>query len=403
MATSRSRVMYHAPVGRLRRRVLAAVGGLLVSWTGIPGARAEVDVVIVVGAGGADEYASQFAEWAERWRATAEEAGARVARLGPRPGSAVTRGQAETLAEPAAPDDAGGAEDVEAPEHPAEPGEGETRRAKAVNDGEAKADPEPSVGFEAEEVEQPETEDRKQLVELLGRLKEEDRSAPLWVVMIGHGTFQQGRANFNLRGPDISSEDLAAALADAQRPLVVVNCASASGPFIAALSGENRVVVTATRGGDEQNFARFGDYLSQAIGDLSADLDHDQRVSILEAFLSASGQLRQYYERRGQLATEHSLIDDNGDQRGTPPEFFRGIRVVSRAQDDLTPDGELAARMVLREASDLPPLSRERQQRVEEIEVAVNALRERKSELDPDAYYAELEKLMVEMAKLLVD
>lgn len=318
---------------------LIAMCCVMASTIGSAEACAGVDVVIAVGAGGTEDYAAQFAEWAERWRATAAEADAMVAQVGP----------------------------------------------------------------QVEHEETPEADDRQQLLELLERLKGEDPGSPLWLVFIGHGTFQQGRANFNLRGPDLSAEDLAAVLADAQRPLVIVNSASASGPFIAAVAGENRVVVTATRGGDEQNFARFGDYLSQAIGDLSADLDHDHRVSILEAFLSASDQTRQYYDRRGQLATEHALIDDNGDQRGTPAEFFRGIRVVNRAQDNLQPDGELAARTVLHAAGDVVPLDPEKEQRIGEIEVAVNELRERKPEMEADAYYTELEKLMVEMARLLTE
>lgn len=322
---------------RNARAVLWAVCSVVAALIGNSDARAETDVVIAVGAGGTEDYAMQFAEWAERWRAIADEAGATVAQVGPH------------------------ADD-----------------------------------------ETPETDDRQQLLELLDHLKADDPDSPLWLVMIGHGTFQQGRANFNLRGPDVSADDLATALADARRPLVIVNSASASGPFIAALSGEDRVVVTATRDGDEQNFARFGDYLSQAIGDRSADLDHDHSVSILEAFLSASDQTRQYYDRRAQLVTEHALIDDNGDQRGTPAEFFRGVRVVSRAKDEIEPDGQLAARRVLLPASDMAQLEPVEQHRAEEIETAVNELRERKGEMETDAYYAELEKLMVEMARLLV-
>lgn len=324
-------------LGSTGRIALAAVcWGIIVG--GVSHARAEVDVLIAVGAGGTEDYAKQFSEWAERWRATAEQAGATVAQVGPH-----------------------------------------LKNGKTA-----------------------ETDDRQQLLELVEQLKGNDAPSPLWLVLIGHGTFQQGRANFNLRGPDISADDLAMALADAERPLVIINSASSSGPFIATLSGEDRVVVTATRGGDEQNFARFGDYLSRAIGDLSTDLDHDHSVSILEAFLAASGQTRQYYERHGQLATEHSLIDDNGDGRGTPADFFRGIRVVTEAKDEVEPDGQLAARTVLLTETDVAQLDPEKQQRAEEIETAVNELRERKSEMESDAYYAELEKLMVEMSRLLV-
>src|SRR5262245_16989655 len=36
---------------------------------------------------------------------------------------------------------------------------------------------------------------------------------PLWIVLIGHGTFDGKEAKYNLRGPDISDQDLASWLA----------------------------------------------------------------------------------------------------------------------------------------------------------------------------------------------
>ena len=144
----------------------------------------------------------------------------------------------------------------------------------------------------------------------------------LWIVFIGHGTYDGQAAKFNLRGPDISAADLAAVLKPCQRPLAVIDCASASGPFINALSGTNRVIITATRSGSEVNATRFGGYLAKAIADPSADLDKDGQTSLLEAFLLASRQTQQFYKEAGRLATEHALLDDNGDGLGTPADWF---------------------------------------------------------------------------------
>ena len=58
------------------------------------------------------------------------------------------------------------------------------------------------------------------------------------------------------------------------------------------------VVLTATKSGDEINFARLGDYLSQAILDLSSDLDKDSQVSLLEAFLKASRMTQEVLQSR---------------------------------------------------------------------------------------------------------
>ena len=53
---------------------------------------------------------------------------------------------------------------------------------------------------------------------------------PLWVVLIGHGTYDGRAAKFNLRGEDVSDAELAAWLEPCRRPLAVINCASASAP-----------------------------------------------------------------------------------------------------------------------------------------------------------------------------
>src|ERR1700678_3464065 len=86
---------------------------------------------------------------------------------------------------------------------------------------------------------------------------------PLWIVLIGHGTFDGREAKFNLRGPDMTDLELSQWLAPFKRPIVIINCASASGPFINRLSGSSRVVITATKSGYETNFARFGQYIAE--------------------------------------------------------------------------------------------------------------------------------------------
>ena len=137
-------------------------------------------------------------------------------------------------------------------------------------------------------------------------------------MVIGHGTFDGKEAKFNLRGPDLSAADLAEWLKPFRRPVAVINCASASSPFINKLSATNRVIIAATRSGYEQNYARFGEYISSAVADPQADLDKDGQTSLLEAFLMASRRVAEFYNTEGRLATEHALLDDNGDGLGTP-------------------------------------------------------------------------------------
>ena len=222
----------------------------------------------------------------------------------------------------------------------------------------------------------------------------------LWIVLIGHGTFDGRTAKFNLRKPDVTATEMAEWLAGIDRPLAVVNCASASAPFINRLSGPNRVIVTATRSGAEANFARFGDYLSQAITDTAADLDKDGQVSLLEAFLTASRSTESYYEGQRQLATEHALLEDNGDARGVRAEMFSGIHPAKQAEAGSALDGRRAHQWHLVPSDEERRLPPEVRRRRDELELQLAELRDRKSEFAEDDYYARIEPLLLEIARL---
>jgi hypothetical protein len=225
-------------------------------------------------------------------------------------------------------------------------------------------------------------------------------SEELWLVLIGHGTFDGHDARFNLRGPDFTAADLGVWLQPFHRPMAVINTASASGPFIPALSATNRVVITATKSGWEQNYTRFGLFLSEAIADPRADLDHDGQTSLLEAFLRASFETSEFYRKEGRIATEHALLDDNGDTLGTPPDWFRGVRAIKKAKDGALPDGLRAHQMhLVRGGPDLALSPAIRDQR-DAIEMEINRLRDQKNQLAEYDYYQRLEKLMLTLADL---
>lgn len=222
----------------------------------------------------------------------------------------------------------------------------------------------------------------------------------LWLVLIGHGTYDGKTARFNLRGPDFSAEELNGWLKPIERSTAILNTASSSGPFVPQLSGPRRVVIAATKSGQEVNFARFGGYLAEAIGAAGSDIDKDGQTSLLEAWLSAARATADFYKQDGRLATEHSLLDDNGDQKGTPAEWFQGVRATKQPAGGAAADGARAQQFCLapsaRERS-LPPELRTRRN---ELELAIVALRQRKSQLSEDDYYAALEPLLVELAEL---
>jgi hypothetical protein len=222
----------------------------------------------------------------------------------------------------------------------------------------------------------------------------------LWLVFIGHGTYDGHTAKFNLRGPNISSDDLAAALKPCRRPLAIVQCASASGPFLPALSGPGRVIITATRSGYEDNATHFGGFLAHDIASPSADLDKDGQTSLLEAYLLASRQVAQYYKDQGLLMSEHALLDDNGDSLGTPADWFHGIRAVKSAAEGKSVDGLRANQMILVRGESEQKLSPETRARRDELERELSALRDRKSSMKEDDYYSQLNALMLQTARL---
>jgi hypothetical protein len=243
------------------------------------------------------------------------------------------------------------------------------------------------------------SDDRTKLQETLAA--EADQSpAALWLVLIGHGTFDSRTAKFNLRGPDISADDLAELLKSVLRPVAVINTASSSSPFLSKLSAQGRVVMTATKSGFEQSYTRFGQYLADAIAEPQADLDKDGQTSLLEAFLIASGRVDEFYSAAGRLVTEHALLDDNGDGLGTRADWFRGIRPVREAENDAPLDGYRAHQFhLVRSRAERKMPANLRAQR-DRLELEVMKLRDAREEFPEDEYFSKLEALLYQITQI---
>ena len=220
----------------------------------------------------------------------------------------------------------------------------------------------------------------------------------LWIVLVGHGTFDGREAKLNLRGPDVAAAELADWLKPFTRPVAVVHTTSSSAPFIAKLAAPGRVIVSATRSGNEQNYARFGKYFAEALADRASDLDRDGQISLLESFLSAANRTAEFYKTEGRLATEHPLIEDNGDGMGTPPDWFRGVLAVKRAADGAPADGTRAHQLHLVRSAAEQALSAEARSRRDDLERRLSALRTRKDKLPEVDYLTELESILLALA-----
>ncbi len=141
--------------------------------------------------------------------------------------------------------------------------------------------------------------------------------------------------------------------------------------------------------------------MSLAIGDVKFDLDKDGQTSLFEAFLAASRRTEEFYETEGRLATEHALLDDNGDGNGVRANWFRGVRVVKKAASGAGVDWQKAHQMHLVRSDAEKNLPVEVRRERDRIELQVISLRDRKSEFEnEDEYYAQLESLLVALAKI---
>ena len=214
----------------------------------------------------------------------------------------------------------------------------------------------------------------------------------VYVVLIGHGSYDGKTAKFNLPGPDVSAADFAAQFKRLpSRQIVFVDTASASGPFVNELSGPGRTIIAATRSGAENYATLFGGYFVDALSGEEADADKNRRVTMLEAFQFAKAAVQRAYDKEGLLSTEHAVLDDNGDKVGSPDPSTTAA------------DGKVAALMAIGSAADALPLPADPKLRAlvlerRDLEHRVESLRLLKDNMDPAKYQSELEKLVTDLA-----
>ena len=237
------------------------------------------------------------------------------------------------------------------------------------------------------------------------------------IVLIGHGSFSGSKSQFNLPGPDPTIGDFSVALNELRdQQVVFVNTATASGEFIAGLSGPKRTIITATKTARERNETKFGEFFVEAfagrvvpefktpaatnsasgivIEDV-ADANKDGRVSLLEAFDYARRQVARVYEEGG-LLTEHAMLDDNGDGYGSdePDPVTAGADGRIAQALFFTPGGGLATAELETDDPTLIGFYAERKA----IEKRVLAHRTLRDGIDSAIYEQELERLLIDLA-----
>src|SRR5262245_11762537 len=208
-----------------------------------------------------------------------------------------------------------------------------------------------------------------------------------FLFFIGHGSGEDGNYKFNISGPDYTADDYNKLLGTLTvGRIVIVAATPASGASMEKFAGKNRVVVTATRSGQEGNDIVFYDYFLEALQNSAADEDKDQKISVWEAFKYASSGVERFYKEEGRLATEHPQISDNGGEKvaSTAKEVPLMARSTSFTVDRPTVSSNPRVQALLNEKKEI-------EQKIESLRVTKDAI--------PEADYEKtMEELLVQLA-----
>ena len=127
-------------------------------------------------------------------------------------------------------------------------------------------------------------------------------------------------------------------------------------------------------------------------------------VSLLEAFLFAAKRVETSYKEEGLLATEHALLEDNGDGLGTARRLLPGPAPPASAPATTprrTATAPTRSRCWRRPPSaPCPPAVRRRR---DELELQVLKLRDSRGripKMSAEAYHARIEPLLLELARI---
>jgi hypothetical protein len=195
------------------------------------------------------------------------------------------------------------------------------------------------------------------------------------ITLIGHGNFDGEDYRYNVPGPDVTAGELARWLNAVPGKQLVVVTTSASGAALAKLTSGNRVVVTATKSGGERNAPQFAAHWVSALSSSEADIDKNEWVTAQEAFDFAVRKVADTFKSNAALATEHARLE--GKHAAT------------------IPLGRLGSMKEMVSDTELVQLFAERVR----IEGEFDAAKARKSELEDEAYYSQLEKTLVALAR----
>lgn len=172
----------------------------------------------------------------------------------------------------------------------------------------------------------------------------------LWVIVLGHAHYDGRYSWLNVAGDDLHQLDFGRLFEGIHcREQLFFMTTAVSGFYHKPLAMPGRIVITATEPDLEVNETLYPQRLARALaGEVSygeMEMDRDGHLSVLDLYLWIARDIAQEYATGMLLATEHSLLDDNGDGRGTEVQIDYlseelGGRLRASDQPPARPQGE---------------------------------------------------------------
>ncbi|MEE8586671.1 MAG: hypothetical protein V3T83_17660 [Acidobacteriota bacterium] len=221
----------------------------------------------------------------------------------------------------------------------------------------------------------------------------------VWLFLVGHANVNLSQYKFNIKGPDLTGDDLEEflnGLGESRAYLVVAT--SSSGGLAEHLGAPKRVVVTATRSAFERYPPLFLSFLLESIESAEADTNKDGKISLLESYLFSRNKVAQWFADKGRIQVEHPLLDDQAKVR---------LGEKKKGDQDQQPEPSGAGLLAAAAYLSTPPekayrtlQTRELAQRRTGLEREIESLKFQKAELPQVEYYKKLEVLLIRLAQL---
>ena len=159
-------------------------------------------------------------------------------------------------------------------------------------------------------------------------------SDQLVLFMLGHASRTgRGSVKFNLPRRDITEAEYVTLINSipAERQVLIFGFPY-SGKLVPQLSKPGRIIITSSSPNEGYSLqAGFGNVFVDAFFAAANDTDRNGDISLLEAFLSLQARTKDFYEKDGNVQSEHPHLDDNGDGNAT-----RNLTIVREETDDGT-------------------------------------------------------------------